>query len=204
MPQADNDHTKETEKPLSGHALIALGANLPGEEGPPEITLRSALSVLEQAGVRLLRVSRFYRTPCFPVGAGPDYVNAAAAISTGLSPEALLALLHATEAGFGRARELRWGMRTLDLDLLALDGAVLPDLATWSHWQGLPAEAQRLHAPQELILPHPRMHERAFVLVPLAEIAPEWQHPVLGLTVAAMCENLPLADRKAVKPLASG
>lgn len=202
MPQADNEHFKDSEQPQSGHALIALGANLPGAEGPPEATLRAALSALQQAGVRLHRVSRFYRTPCFPAGAGPDYVNAAAVIDTGLAPGALLQLLHATEASFGRARETRWGMRTLDLDLLALGTAVLPDLATWRHWQGLPAEAQRLHAPQELILPHPRMHERAFVLVPLAEIAPDWRHPVLSLTVAGMCENLPLVDRIAVKPLA--
>ena len=92
-------------------------------------------------------------------------------------PEAVLARLHATEDAFARRRRARWGPRTLDLDLIAMGDTVLPDAATQARWRALDAAAQRSLAPDRLILPHPRMQERAFVLVPLADVAPGWRHP---------------------------
>lgn len=182
-------------------ALIALGANLPLPEKTPLETLQAAISSLQGRGLVIRAVSRFYETPGFPQGAGPDYVNAALCAHWGGRAQDLLALLHTVEAEFARTRETRWGMRTLDLDLIGLGDAVLPDRATWAQWRDLPAEAQRQVAPDRLILPHPRLEERGFVLVPLAEVAPDWCHPVTGASVAAMCAALPATARAEVKAL---
>lgn len=188
---------------IAPHALIALGANLPFEGEPPSWTIRKALEALATEGLSVLAVSRFYATPCFPAGAGPDYVNAAAVLQTSQEDDAasVLARLHAVEDRFGRTRERRWGMRTLDLDLLALGDSVRPDAATQDQWRALPVESQVRTTPEGLILPHPRLQDRAFVLVPLADVAPDWVHPRSGRTVAEMLAALPEADRDAVKPL---
>lgn len=197
------DHQKEGfRRNFSGKtALLALGANLPSGERSPLETLQAALGDLAESGLAIRACSRFYATPCFPRGAGPDYVNAAAIADWQGSSADLLALLHSVEAGHSRTRETRWGMRTLDLDLLALGDEIQPDLATWTCWHDLPPEDQAQRAPEQLILPHPRMQDRAFVLVPLIDVAPDWRHPVLGRTVAEMAAALPAADRAEVKPL---
>jgi 2-amino-4-hydroxy-6-hydroxymethyldihydropteridine diphosphokinase len=183
--------------------LVAFGANLPFEGRAPAETLWKAAEVLSEEGLTLLGLSRFYATPCFPAGAGPDYVNAAAALAGGAKHDlaSTLARLHAVEARFGRKRVQRWGMRTLDIDLLAVGDSVLPDAATQDRWRLMPAEAQIGTTPDRLILPHPRLQDRAFVLVPLADVAPDWVHPRTGLTVREMLDALPAADRDAVKPL---
>ena len=171
--------------------LIALGGNLLSETGPPETTLRAALAQVASAGARVEAVSRMFRTPCFPAGAGPDYVNAAAVLAFDGNPAEMLQLLHEIEAAFGRARQQRWGQRTLDLDLLAAGSQVLPDRATFEAWQAMPLEQQMRRTPDRLILPHPRLHERAFALVPLNDVASDWVHPVLKRTVADMLSDLP-------------
>lgn len=188
-------------KPI--HALVALGANLPFEGEPPGMTLQRAIKALSKEGLSLLAVSRFYATPCFPEGAGPDYVNAAAVLEAGPEgdPTSILLRLHKVESDFGRKRDTRWGMRTLDLDLLALGDSVLPDAATQDAWRTLDPEMQARTAPDTLILPHPRLQDRAFVLVPLADVAPFWVHPRTGRTVSEMLAALPASDRDAVKPL---
>ncbi|MES2666362.1 MAG: 2-amino-4-hydroxy-6-hydroxymethyldihydropteridine diphosphokinase [Pseudomonadota bacterium] len=188
---------------LSSRALVALGGNLPFAGLSPDQTLTAALAAFPGEGLVVRAVSRFFRTPCFPAGAGPDYVNAAALLDVpqGVDAASLLRDLHAIEAKFGRERSTRWGMRTLDLDLLALGDSVLPDAAEQARWRAIAPEAQVLAAPDRLILPHPRMQDRAFVLVPLADIAPEWVHPLTGSTVADMLAALPAADVAAVKPL---
>jgi len=154
--------------------FIALGANLPSNVGPPRATLEAALRSLAQEGGDIVARSRFYRSSPVPKSDQPDYLNAVVAIKSGLDPTALLAVLAAIETRFGRQRGARNAARSLDLDLIAYD------------------ELIRDAAP---ILPHPRMHERAFVLFPLAEIAPDWHHPRLRLPITALIQALPPALR---------
>ncbi|MBJ3764199.1 2-amino-4-hydroxy-6-hydroxymethyldihydropteridine diphosphokinase [Maribius pontilimi] len=183
------------------HAFVALGANLPGNAGKPAQMLLAALHLLDTKAFRLQRVSRLMRTPAFPAGSGPDFVNAVALFQTALDADRALAHLHAVEAELGRARDGRWAARTIDLDLLALGDRVVPDREVYLHWHDLPFERQKREAPDQPILPHPRLHERAFVLVPMAEIAPDWRHPVLGLDVAGMLARLPAGDVAAIRPI---
>lgn len=142
--------------------LIGIGANLPAPDGRTALqTCEAAAGALGQLpGLRLVALSRWWRTAAIdgPPGA-PDFVNGVARLEGGTEPRALLAALHAVEEGFGRARPYPNAPRTLDLDLLAM-GAM-----------------RREAAP---ILPHPRLHQRRFVLEPLLEVAPGWSHPRLG------------------------
>ena len=153
--------------------LIALGANLPSAAGPPAATLSGALGRLKQCGIAVLSVSSFYQTPAWPDPSEPAFVNAVASVATRLQPAELLALLHDVEAGFGRVRGRANAPRTLDLDLLDYDGRILAS---------------------EIVLPHPRMGERSFVLMPLAEIAPGWQHPLTRQSAGELLANLPDGD----------
>ncbi|WP_240784175.1 2-amino-4-hydroxy-6-hydroxymethyldihydropteridine diphosphokinase [Tabrizicola caldifontis] len=187
----------------NGQLLVAFGANLPFDGAGPAETILKSVAALSGEGLQLFALSRFFATPCFPAGAGPDYVNAAALLtcSEDVDLTSILARLHAVEARFGRERAQRWGMRTLDIDLLAVGDSVLPDAETQDRWRLLPPEAQVRTTPDRLILPHPRLQDRAFVLVPLADVAPDWVHPRTGLGVLQMLDALPPEDRAAVKPL---
>jgi 2-amino-4-hydroxy-6-hydroxymethyldihydropteridine diphosphokinase len=159
---------------------IALGANIPGPSGPPRATLEAALKRLEAAGVRILRRSRWYRSPAWPDPADPEFVNAVIEVDTVLEPKALLALLHEIEASLGRQRSAPNAPRVVDLDLLDYCGVVEAGAAG-------PA------------LPHPRLHRRAFVLLPLADIAPDWRHPVSRRAIGELVACLGLET--AAKPL---
>jgi 2-amino-4-hydroxy-6-hydroxymethyldihydropteridine diphosphokinase len=183
--------------------IVALGANLPSGAGDAVRALRDALAILHSRfNISIASVSRIWRTPAFPPGSGPDYANAAATIRTGLAAADLLEGLHGIEARFGRDRSTgRWAARVLDLDLIALDDLILPDPRTLRRWIDLPLDRQRIQVPDRLILPHPRLQDRGFVLAPLAEIAPDWRHPLTGMPVSRMLADLGPAGLSGMAPL---
>ena len=186
--------------------IVSLGANLPSAAGDAARTLCDVLAILHgEPDISIAAISRIWRTPAFPPGSGPDYANAAAAIRTSLAAQDLLDRLHGIEARFGRDRSTgRWSARVLDLDLIALDDLILPDTATLRHWMDLPSDRQRVLAPDRLILPHPRMGDRGFVLAPLSEIAPGWRHPLTGKPVSRMLAELGPDALEGMTPLAPG
>lgn len=179
---------------------IGLGGNLPSPTGDANLTLEAALRDLATS-FHLSGVSRFFRSPAHPAGSGPDFINAAAIFNTDMPPEDILREMHRIEAVYARERKIRWGARTLDLDLLFVDDLVFPDRDTQAKWAHLLPSRQQVDAPESLILPHPRLQDRAFVLVPLAEIAPQWRHPVTGQSVSEMTARLPDADKAAICPV---
>jgi 2-amino-4-hydroxy-6-hydroxymethyldihydropteridine diphosphokinase len=183
--------------------LIAVGSNLPSQAGSVSASVTVALELLAgENSVELIAQSRLFQTPAYPAGSGPDFVNGAVTVVTSLAPRQLLACLHEIEAKLGRTRTNRWEARVLDLDLLACGDIVLPDRATLDRWISLPQADQATATPDQLILPHPRLQDRAFVLVPLADIAPDWRHPILDKTVREMLHTLPASALDGIKPLA--
>jgi 2-amino-4-hydroxy-6-hydroxymethyldihydropteridine diphosphokinase len=157
--------------------LLGLGANLPSaRHGAPQATLKAALDALAAERVVVDRLSPWYRSAPVPMADQPWYVNAVAAVSTKLGPMQLLDLLHRIERRFGRVRRTRNEPRVLDLDLLDFDALVSQGGA-------------------EPVLPHPRLHQRAFVLLPLRDVAPQWRHPVLGRSVEELIAALPKGEQ---------
>lgn len=153
--------------------FIGLGANLDSREhGPPVATLSAALDALESDKFKVVRRSSWYRSAPVPASSQPRYVNAVAEIDTDMAPEALLAHLHATEDRFGRVRSVPNAARMIDLDLLVYHDRVIP-------------------SGPGLIVPHPRMQDRAFVLLPLAELAPDWVDPRDGRALRELIDDLP-------------
>ncbi len=163
--------------------FIGLGANLDGPWGTPAQSIDRALAELPAHGVTVLRRARLYRSAPVPASDQPWFVNTVAEVASNLAPDALLAALHAVESAGGRVRRERWEARVLDLDLLDHDGRVNAGSGV-----GL-AE-----------LPHPRLAERGFVLLPLAELAPDWKHPVTGRLVGELIAALDPAQRAEVVP----
>lgn len=155
--------------------LIGLGANLAFEDRSPVQNMERVLERLDaSASVSIEQISPWYHTA--PVGGvdQPDYFNGVAMLTTCLDPLGLMGLLLETERHFGRIRGERWGPRTMDLDLLDFEGRVLD----------LDKDGITLH------LPHPRLHERAFVLHPLLDVAPDWQHPVMQQGAGAFLADI--------------
>ena len=156
--------------------LIAIGANLPKDRfGMPINTCKAAIDVLRSTEIRIIKVSHWYSSAPMPPSDQPRYVNGVIRVETDLDAQALLSRLHTVEAEFGRIRSAPNAARVLDLDLLDYEGSVTEEGAA-------------------VRLPHPRLHERAFVLIPLGDVAPKWRHPVLEQDVSQMIAALSEGD----------
>ena len=159
---------------VAGTIYIGLGANLPHPTyGAPADTLKAALADLGARGIAIQALSPWYRSAPVPVSDQPWYLNAVARIATELPADRLLEVLHEVEEAFGRVRSEPNAARRIDLDLLDFRGEIAPG------------------GPGKATVPHPRMTARAFVLRPLADLAPAWRHPVTGAPIAALVAVLP-------------
>jgi 2-amino-4-hydroxy-6-hydroxymethyldihydropteridine diphosphokinase len=152
---------------LDAAVLVALGSNLPGEYASAEALLEAALARFPGRGLRVVQRSSWWRSAAWPNPLDPPFVNGVARVDTEAAPSDVLSILHGIEAEFGRHRHIPNAPRTLDLDLIAY-GRVVSDHPS---------------------LPHPRAHERAFVMRPLAEIAPQWRHPITGDSALRLAES---------------
>jgi 2-amino-4-hydroxy-6-hydroxymethyldihydropteridine diphosphokinase len=163
--------------------LIGIGANLPGADGRPAIeTCRQAAALLKALpGLEFRALSNWYRSAPIPRAEQPDFCNGVIRFEGAPEPEALLAALHVIEDRFGRRREAVNAARTLDLDLIDLNGLV--------------------RAVPPPVLPHPRAHLRAFVLRPILDVAPGWWHPTMNASVTTLLVDLP---RQEIEPWPEG
>ena len=163
---------------------LALGSNMKGDFATPQQLVEAAISNLPLCGAHVVKAAPLYGSAAVgpEVDGAPqaDYVNTVVAVRSVTPAVGLLRRLHTLEAAFGRARRIKWGPRTLDIDILSYHG-----------------EAHVFGAQ----IPHPRLGERAFVLRPLADIAPGWRHPVTGMAIETLLKRLPVAARRSVKRL---
>lgn len=157
------------DKSLDEAVIVAIGGNLTGGFGSCEALLAEALADVEARGLAIVRRSGWWRSAAWPDPGEPEYRNAAAIMETVAPPGEVLDTLLTVEADFARARGLRNAARTLDLDLIAYGRLILDT--------------------PRLVVPHPRAHDRLFVMGPLAEIAPTWRHPVSGRTAAELAAS---------------
>ena len=163
---------------------LALGSNMKGDFATPQQLVAAAISNLPLCGAHVVKAAPLYGSAAVgpEVDGAPqaDYVNTVVAVRSVTPAVGLLMRLHTLEAAFGRARRIKWGPRTLDIDILSYHG-----------------EAHVFGAQ----IPHPRLGERAFVLRPLADIAPGWRHPITGVAIETLLKRLPVAARRSVKRL---
>jgi 2-amino-4-hydroxy-6-hydroxymethyldihydropteridine diphosphokinase len=166
--------------------VIGLGANLPTVYGSSKTTIGAALALMPALGISVIRHSSYYRTPALTPYVQPDFVNNVAVVETAMPAAALLEALHRIEEQFGRYRVARWAARTLDLDLLDYGGQIV-------HAAG-PRGPEAGPGKLPLALPHPGIAGRAFVLLPLAEVAPGWRDPVSGESARRLFQRLNAAQ----------
>lgn len=151
--------------------ILGLGANLDSMFGAPEETIRHCVEILPEHGIKVIAFSSIWKTAPVPVSDQPWYKNAVCMVETNLMPSDLLQVIKGIEHEFGRVRTVQNAPRVIDLDILCYNNLEIAD--------------------DNLQLPHPRMHERAFVLYPLREVAPNWMHPVSALHIDALINDLP-------------
>jgi 2-amino-4-hydroxy-6-hydroxymethyldihydropteridine diphosphokinase len=165
--------------------LLALGANIAGRWGRPEATFVRACQELERAGIKIVRASNLYRTKPSGGAPQPPYLNAVLQAEAHFAPATLLRLLKQLERRAGRVHTQTMAPRALDIDILDYGGRRV----------GWPPGSRE---PGRLILPHPQLHARSFVLVPLLDVAPAWRHPVLGVAARTLLSRLPAVNRAGV------
>ncbi len=184
-----------TEKKL---CWLALGSNLSYGDMQPIDVVKAAIVALKDAGLNGVRVSFFYRTAPVPKSDQPDFINCVVIGHVSHSALEMLEICQSIEISFERDRAVRWGARTLDIDILNYDGQVYPSL---DEWHVLASNVSPDTEMPKLVLPHPYMHARAFVLKPLSDVVPLLRHPVYNRTVDDLYSDLPDEDRAGVIPV---
>lgn len=178
--------------------ILGLGANLPFGGAGPTSNLRTAIDEISSGALSNVTVSGFYQSTPVPHTDQPDFVNCVMSGTTQLPAKELMTLCQSLETKFGRERDGRWQARTLDIDILAYGNQILP---TADGWTKLMHQGRDGTVAADLIVPHPRLHERGFVLKPLAEIWPDWSHPVLGKTALELLHSLGPEEVDDVRPI---
>lgn len=164
--------------------VIGLGSNLTtGKYSTSKEILEAAISLLINKGLDVIKVSNFYETEPVPKSDQPWFVNAAICVETSLSANELLRTLHDVENELGRVRKERWEARIIDLDLLCYNNLIFPNETEWSY-------KLSEDMPDGAIIPHIRLHERDFVLIPMNEIAADWMHPIFNKNTQNMLNEL--------------
>ena len=179
--------------------IIALGANLNGSFGSPIKTLKMCIKKLQENDVIIEKKSSWYQSKAFPNPLDPPFVNRCLKVLTHLEPLDFLDLISNIETELGRKRKKRWESRVCDIDILSNNQKILPNLDKFNYWYKMELYNQIVIKPKELIIPHPRIQEREFVLLPLLDIQPNWTHPILNKTVLQLCEELPEKIKNNIK-----
>ena len=178
--------------------LISFGANLSGPFGSPYETLLRVFQELILRGFVIERKSKPYSSLAFPNPTDPKFLNCCLKISVNCDALSLLNCLKSIEVKMGRQKNYRWSSRTCDLDLLSFGDEVRPNNEILGYWLRMPLREQIAQTPMQLLLPHPRIQDRAFILKPLLEIAAGWKHPILNLSVKELFDSLPKEQRDSV------
>ena len=180
------------------NTIIGMGSNQDYTEKTPIKILNEAKDRMINRGIMINYESAYYKSPAFPDETKPEFINCVVDAHFNGTPDQLLWEIQKIEYQLGRNRNERWGQRTCDIDILGIGNLVLPSIRKFKHWVSLDFNMQLKTVPDELIVPHPRMQDRAFVLKPLVSIMPDWKHPVFLKTVSEMFQMLPERAEKSV------
>lgn len=183
------------------NTIIAMGSNQDYRGMTPIEILSKAILKLEDRKIRISAKSRFFESPAFPDKDNPKFINCVITAIFFGSPAELLSEVNEVEKELGRVRDERWGIRTCDLDIITIDNLVLPNLLDFNYWANISLNKQLVETPKELIIPHPRLQDRAFVLKPLLDIVKKWKHPVFEKTALELLNNLPNWLKDSVKEI---
>ena len=181
--------------------FISFGSNKKSVFGCPIKTLSRAIEDFGTENLTIVDQSNWYFSPAFPDSSQPRFVNGCLEVKSTLDPHQVLRRLNRIERKMGRTLGKRWEARVCDLDILSCENLITPNLRTFNYWFKMPFEEQLRRKPTELLLPHPRLQDRAFVLVPFAEIAKDWLHPVFGISVEDMLARLSIEMINQILPI---
>ncbi len=181
--------------------IIGMGSNQDYRKISPVDILENAKIKMREQKIEIVVESKNFESPAFPKNRGPTFVNCVLLAKFFGSPQNLLLELQKIELELGRSRKERWAQRSCDLDILAIDNLILPSITEFNYWANLELEEQMKTAPSNLIIPHPRIQDRAFVLKPLKSISSDWSHPVFKKTADELLDNLLNEDKKFVKEM---
>jgi len=181
--------------------FIALGSNMETQNLSRLEIINIALGYLSQFKIILIKVSSFWESRSYPDRSQPNFINAVAEVQSELNPYQILLTLKNIEKKMGRKNSARWEKRVLDIDIISSGSIILPNSFEFNKWLKMPLHKQIKIKPYELILPHPRIQDRLFVLKPLDEVDPNWTHPVLNKTSLELIKRKSWGEENFIKKI---